>query len=109
MRFRTAIVKELTFPEFENYDALLDVIQGDKIDLTFPQLVSLHLHVQVTEKIQTFLPLFTLSRLQELEIIFEGFNDRLIDTTMESVLVQAHPLRSLKSEPQAYPRHRKNI
>lgn len=96
MRFSTALVKELTLPEFDNYDALLEVIQGDKIDLTFPQLVSLHLHVPVTKKLQTFLPLFTPSRLRELEIFFDGFNDRLINTKMETLLIQAHSLRSLE-------------
>ncbi|KAG8958777.1 hypothetical protein FRC00_002299, partial [Tulasnella sp. 408] len=90
------MVKELTFPKFDNYDALLEVIQGDKIDLTFTQLISLHLHVLVAQKLQTFLPLFAPSRLRELEINFDGFNDHLINTTMETLLVQAHPLRRLE-------------
>ncbi|KAG8948445.1 hypothetical protein FRC00_008607 [Tulasnella sp. 408] len=104
MRFRATMVKELTVPESDNYDALLEVIKLHKIDLTFPELVSLHLHILVSKRLQTSLPLFTPSRLQELEITFEGYNDRLIDTTMETLLAQAHPLRSLDIKTESLPK-----
>ncbi|KIO27956.1 hypothetical protein M407DRAFT_7056 [Tulasnella calospora MUT 4182] len=96
MRSRASMIKELTFSDLDNYDALLEVIQRHKIDLTFPELISLHLHNSVTKRFQTFLPLFAASRLQELEITFDGYNDRLINTTVEALLAQAHPLRSLQ-------------
>lgn len=96
MRFRASMVKELTFPSSDNYDALLEVIKRHKIDLTFPELVSLHLHVLAPKRLQTFLPLFASSKLQDLEITFEGYNERLINTALETLLIQAHPLRSLE-------------
>ncbi|KAG9021123.1 hypothetical protein FS837_007555 [Tulasnella sp. UAMH 9824] len=96
MRFRAGMVKELTFSEFDDYDVILEAIQRDDIDLKFPELTSLHLHVSVAEKSQTFLPIFGASRLRKLEITFQGSNEPLIDTTMETLLAQAHPLRRLE-------------
>ncbi|KAG8965346.1 hypothetical protein FRC05_003291 [Tulasnella sp. 425] len=96
MRFRASMVKELTLPSSDNYDALLEVIKRHKIDLTFPELVSLHLHVLVPKRLQTFLPLFASSKLQDLEITFEGYNERLINSALAILLVQAHQLRSLE-------------
>ncbi|KIO27939.1 hypothetical protein M407DRAFT_22846 [Tulasnella calospora MUT 4182] len=104
MRFRASMVKELTVPECDNYDALLEVIKRHKIDLTFPELVSLHLHIWVSKRLQTSLPLFAPSRLQELEITFDGYNDRLINATMEILLAQAHPLRSLELRTSTFPK-----
>ncbi|KAG9021674.1 hypothetical protein FS837_007070, partial [Tulasnella sp. UAMH 9824] len=104
MRFRASMVKELTVPESDNYDALLEVIKLHKIDLTFPELVSLHIHILVSKRLQTSLPLFAPSRLQELEITFEGYNDRLIDSTMKTLLAQAHPLRSLDIRTETLPK-----
>ncbi|KAG9024065.1 hypothetical protein FS837_005479 [Tulasnella sp. UAMH 9824] len=104
MRFRAGMVKELTVPESDNYDALLEVIKLHKIDLTFPELVSLHIHILVSKRLQTSLPLFAPSRLQELEITFEGYNDRLIDSTMKTLLAQAHPLQSLDIRTETLPK-----
>ncbi|KAG8911222.1 hypothetical protein FRC01_005839, partial [Tulasnella sp. 417] len=95
MRYRARMIKEITFSEFDNYDDVLEVIQRFKIDLTFPELISLHFYISVVKRFQTFLPLFSTSRLQELEINFEGYNDPLVDTSMATLVAQAHPLRSL--------------
>ncbi|KAG8912826.1 hypothetical protein FRC00_003688 [Tulasnella sp. 408] len=104
MRFRASMVKDLTFPKDDNYDPLLDVIKRQETDLTFPELVSLHLHVSVAKRFQTFLPLFAASRLQELEITFQGYNDRLINTAMETLLAQAHPFQSLHIGATSFPK-----
>ncbi|KAG8948446.1 hypothetical protein FRC00_008608 [Tulasnella sp. 408] len=98
------MVKELTFPKLENYDAVLDVIQDHKIDLLFPELVSLHVHASVDTILQIFLPLFAPSRLQELDITFEWFNDYSIDATMAALLAQAHPLRTLEIGATSFPK-----
>ncbi|KAG9023464.1 hypothetical protein FS837_005787, partial [Tulasnella sp. UAMH 9824] len=98
------MVKELTFPRLDNYDAVLEVIQDHRIDLVFPDLVSLHVHTSVDTILQTFLPLFAPSRLQELHVTFEWFNDHLIDTTMAALLAQVHPLRTLEIGATSFPK-----
>ncbi|KIO27950.1 hypothetical protein M407DRAFT_22858, partial [Tulasnella calospora MUT 4182] len=103
MRFRAGMIKELTFSEFDDYDAILEMILRQKIDLTFPELVSLHFYIAVPNRFQTFLPLFATSRLQELDISFDGSNDGLINAAMEILLVQAHPLRSLEIGATSFP------
>lgn len=103
MRFRAGMIKELTFSEFDDYDAILEMIHRQKIDLTFPELVSLHFYIAVPNRFQTFLPLFATSRLQELDISFDGSNDGLINAAMETLLAQAHPLRSLEIGATSFP------
>ncbi|KAG9042637.1 hypothetical protein FS837_010608, partial [Tulasnella sp. UAMH 9824] len=96
MRSRVNMIRELTISDLDNYDALLEVIHRHQINLTFPVLISLHLHVAVTKRSQSFLPLFSASRLQKLEISFQGSNKRLINKLMKALLAQAHPLRRLE-------------
>ncbi|KAG8900871.1 hypothetical protein FRC00_010661 [Tulasnella sp. 408] len=96
MRSRASMIRELTFSDSDNYDPLLEVIQRHNINLTFPELISLHLYVTVTKRSQSFFPLFSASRLQKLDINFDGSNNRLVNKSMKTLLAQGHPLRRLE-------------